>query len=107
MLPGRDADRDNREVKLAKGQKATIVVHLPENVRGKFRFNLKHDKRGNFGAEDKGRTPRIGHGDTVSGDAHDWPGFGKRIYLGERDGTDEQGFDVAPSGFYVDLVLVR
>lgn len=102
--PGRDAGRDNCEVKLAKGQKAKIVVHLPGGVRDRFNFNLKHDKKN---ATDRGRTPRVGHGDVVSGDAHDWPGFGKRIYLGERNGSDHHGFDISPKGFYVDLVLVR
>jgi hypothetical protein len=104
VLPDRDADRDNREVMLLRGQEGRIVVYLPEGAREKFRFNLKHDKRN---APDRGRTPRIGHGDVVSGDAHDWPGFGKRIYLGERDGSDNHGFEVAPNGFYVDLVLVK
>jgi hypothetical protein len=108
VLPGRDADRDNREVNLLKGQTAKIVVYLPEGppedpLRNKFRFNLKQDKRG---VGDRGRTPLIGHDAVVSGDAHDWPSFGKRIYLGEREGSDK-GFEVYPDGFYVDLVLVK
>lgn len=102
VLPGRDAGRDNRLVNLQPGQSARIVVHLPASVRDRFRFNLKHDKRN---ASDRGRTNRIGHGSSVSGDAHNWPGFGTRIYLGERSGSDKHGFNVAPNGFYVDLVL--
>lgn len=104
VLEGRERDRDNRAVNLARGQRAKIVVHLPVGVREKFRFNLKHDRSN---ATDRGRTQRIRHGDIVSGDAHNWPGFGKRIYLGERGGSDQHGFDVAPGGFYVDLVLVK
>ena len=102
VLPGRDAGRDNRLVDLKPGQTARIVVHLPESVRDRFKFNLKHDKRN---APDRGRTARIGHGSVVRGDAHNWPGFGTRIYLGERNGSDKHGFNVAPNGFYVDLVL--
>lgn len=104
VLDGRERDRDNRKVDLARGQRARIVVHLPAGVREKFHFNLKHDRSN---ASDRGRTQRIGHGDIVSGDAHNWPGFETRIYLGERDGSDQHGFDVAPGGFYVDLVLLR
>lgn len=100
---GRDPDRDNREVNLLKGQQAQIVIYLPEASRGTFYFNLKHDKRN---ADDRGRTPRITHGSLVSGDAHDWPSFGRRIYLGERGDSNHNEFVIPGGGFYVDLVLV-
>jgi hypothetical protein len=107
VLPFRDPDRDNRFVPLLPGQRARIVVHLLEPVRNEFHFTLKHDKHN---AEDRARTPRIGHGDEVSGDAQDWLSFGQRIYLGDRDAlalnSSKSGFVVAPNGFYVDLVLV-
>lgn len=99
----RNPDADNRTVALLKGQKAMIVVNLPEPERSTFRFNLKHDKRG---AEDRGRTNSIGHGAEVSGDAHNWPDFGERIYLGERNGSEMPGLALFPNGFYVDLVRV-
>lgn len=104
VLPDRAADRDNREVSLPKNQQAKIIVYLPEGTREQFRFSLKHDKHN---AEDRARTLRIGHGDVVSGDAQDWPSFGVRIYLGDREDTDKPGFAIAPNGFYVDLVLGR
>lgn len=100
----RDADRDNRQVTLANGQRAEIVVHLPKTARENFRFNLKHHKAN---AKDQGRTQRIGHGSIVDGSTHNWRGFGKRIYLGDRRKSDRQGFKESPGGFYVDLVLVK
>lgn len=100
----RNADRDNREVNLQPNQRARIVVYLPDELRSNFKFNLKHDKRG---ADDRGRTGIIGHGDVVEGNAQDWPSFGNRIYLGERQfrNMDESTFwPRFPYGFYVDLV---
>lgn len=104
VLPGdRNADRDDRTVNLLKGQRARIVVYLPEPAKNQFHFTLKHNKHN---ADDRARTGLIGNGSEVLGDAQDWPGFEKRIYLGDRNETDKQGFVFAPQGFYVDLVLV-
>lgn len=103
IVPDRDEERDDRVVDIPKGQAAKIVVHLPEGAREKFRFNLKHNKHN---ATDRGRTPVIGHGGVVDGNAHNWKIFGKRIYLGSRENTDD-AFKAAPNGFYVDLMLVK
>lgn len=99
----RDANRDNRDVPLLKGRQAQIVIHTADPLRSRIKFNLKHDKHN---ASDRGRTEQLGHGSIVSGDTEDWPNFGKRIYLGERQGLDVSGKPVVPEGIYVDLVLI-
>jgi hypothetical protein len=97
VFPQRDPGQDDRAVGLLAGQRAKIVVNFTDERRSTVRFNLKHDKHN---ADDRARTPIIGHGDIVSGDSYDWPSFGTRIYLGE---LNPGSVDISP-GLYVDLV---
>lgn len=103
VYDGRAADRDNRVVNLPRDRQARIVVHLLQGPRERFQFTLKHDKRR---ATDRSRTELIQHDSVVRGDAHNWPGFRQRIYLGNRQNTKEMLRYVDEDSFFVDLVLV-
>lgn len=101
VFPKRNSGRDNRQGNLERHENARLVVHLPQAIRDGFRFNLKQDRRN---ASDRGRTPRVGQGYLAEGSSHDWPGFAKRIYLGDRRDSDAPAYQYAPNGFFVDLV---
>ncbi len=101
VYPGRDAKRDDRAVDLLEGQKAKVVVYLPEMAREEFRFTLKRERKDH---DDSSITERIGNGSSVTADS-DWSDFGDRIYLGDRGGSDEPAWNSCPA-FYVDLVRV-
>lgn len=79
--PGQDSRRsDDSFVGLARYEQAEIVITgVPDSVKSSIRFTLMHDKRN---ASDQARTSSIGNGSPVAGSAHDWPGFGNRIYIG-------------------------
>jgi hypothetical protein len=96
----------NNLVSLRPGETARIeITGLPDSIRDRIRFTLMHDKRN---ARDQPRAGSIGHRSIVSGSAHNWPGFGERIYIGrvEMPWSLDSFFRVYPS-FRVELRVVR
>jgi hypothetical protein len=106
-MPGQSSRRsENRLVSMRPGDRAEVLITgVPDWIRSQIRFTLMHDKRN---ASDQPRTGPVGHGSIISGNSHNWPAFGTRIYIGRlRLPYAEQAFFRSYPAFRVELRVRR